>query len=393
MRILVLTEHFLPAVGGSITWIVNTYSRYCPSNTVVIASRHSASGRIDHKLPFRVERIAMTMTDWDPTLPSSLIRYLQIIVYVSRCCLRNGIQQIHCAKVLPEGLIALFIKIFMGIPYLLYAHGEEIQTGITSRKFRWIIPRIYHNASGVIANSHNTKTLLQDIGVHPAKIHIIHPGIDPTLFHNSKQLAQMTRAKYHLGDAPILLTVGRLQRRKGHDMVIRAMPLIKAKIPHAIYLIVGTGEESAFLQALVREADVTDSVVFVGCITDEEVLGCYAACNVFVMPNREINGDIEGFGIVYLEASAAGKPVIGGRSGGTSDAILDGITGLRVDGTSVAEIAEAVISLLNDPNTSQTLGQNGRAWVEREFTWESVVDRTQSLASTLHQMDRQWSQR
>ena len=198
--------------------------------------------------------------------------------------------------------------------------------------------------------------MLQDIGVHPAKIHIIHPGIDPKIFHNGKQLAQMIREKYYLGDAPILLTVGRLQRRKGHDMVIRAMPLIKAKIPHAIYLIVGTGEESAFLQALVREVDVTDSVIFVGCITDEEVLGCYAACNVFVMPNREINGDIEGFGIVYLEASAAGKPVIGGRSGGTSDAILDGITGLRVDGTSVAEIAEAVISLLNDSNTSQTYG-------------------------------------
>ena len=335
----------------------------------------------------------MTMTDWDPTLLSSLICYLQIIWYVSRCCRRNGIQQIHCAKVLPEGLIALFMKIFRGIPYILYAHGEEIQTGITSRKFRWIIPKIYHKASAIIANSHNTKTLLQNIKVYPDKIHIIHPGINPKIFHNGNQMAQMIRVKYQLGDAPILLTVGRLQRRKGHDMVIRAMPLIKEKIPHATYLIVGTGEELEFLQALVREMDVTDSVVFAGCITDEEVVGCYAACNVFVMPNREINGDIEGFGIVYLEASAAGKPVIGGRSGGTSDAILDGITGLRVDGTSVVEIAEAVISLLSDTNTSQTLGQNGRVWVEREFTWESVVDRTQALASTLHHMGGKRSER
>ena len=147
MRILVLTEHFLPAVGGSITWLVNTYSRYHPSGTILIAGQHPGAGAIDPTLPFRVERTAMTMTDWDPTLPSSLSRYLQISRYVARCCRRYGVQQIHCAKVLPEGLVALFIKLTKRIPYLLYAHGEEIQTGLTSRKFRWLSPKIYNAAS------------------------------------------------------------------------------------------------------------------------------------------------------------------------------------------------------------------------------------------------------
>jgi phosphatidylinositol alpha-1,6-mannosyltransferase len=385
VRILVLTEHFLPAVGGSITWLVNTYSRYHPSGTILIAGQHPGAGAIDPTLSFRVERTAMTMTDWDPTLPSSLSRYLQISRYVSRCCRRYGVQQIHCAKVLPEGLVALFIKLIKRIPYLLYAHGEEIQTGLTSRKFRWLIPKIYNAASLIIANSRNTQALLQDTGVHAAKVHVIHPGVNLQLFDDGKRSALMIRKKHLLGDAPVLLTVGRLQRRKGHDMVIRALPLIKTKCPRATYLIVGAGDEFAYLQALVNEMGVADSVNFVGYVADDDLSGYYAACDAFVMPNREIDGDIEGFGMVYLEAAAAGKPVIAGRSGGTSEAMLEGITGLRVDGTSIAEIADAVISLVNDPLTSRTMGENGRAWVEREFTWESVVKRTRAVADTIHQ--------
>jgi phosphatidyl-myo-inositol dimannoside synthase len=311
-------------------------------------------------------------------------RYLRISRHVYASCRRNSIQQIHCAKVLPEGLIALFMKLVKRIPYLLYAHGEEIQMGLTSRKFRWLIPKIYNAASVIIANSRNTQNLLQNIGVHLAKIHVIHPGVNLQLFHDGKESAQMLREQYHLGDAPVLLTVGRLQRRKGHDMVIRALPLIQAKLPRTTYFIVGAGEELAYLQRLVDEMGVADSVIFTGCVADEALLGYYAACDVFIMPNREIDCDIEGFGMVYLEASAAGKPVIGGRSGGTEDAILDGVTGLRVDGASVVQIANAVIALLNDPDTSRMMGERGRLRVEREFTWESIVDKTHLLASTVH---------
>src|SRR5262245_28941452 len=130
MRILVLTEHFLPAVGGSITWLVNTYSRYKPADTVILASEHAAAEPVDRTLPFRVERTPMTMTDWDPTVPSSCMRYLQVSLQAYRCCHKYKIQQIHCAKVLPEGLIATSMRLIRGTPYVLYAHGEEIQTGL-----------------------------------------------------------------------------------------------------------------------------------------------------------------------------------------------------------------------------------------------------------------------
>jgi phosphatidyl-myo-inositol dimannoside synthase len=178
------------------------------------------------------------------------------------------------------------------------------------------------------------------------------------------------RQRFNLARNPVILTVGRLQRRKGHDMVIKAIPAIKRIFPQIKYLIsVNIG--------------VPDSVVFAGRVTDEELPHYYAAYDVFIMPSRELNGDIEGFGIVYLEAAAAGKPVIGGRSGGTDDAILDGVTGLRVDGTNSEEIAAAVIELLSDPQKAQAIGEAGYSCVAADFTWDAVAQRTLALSLSL----------
>jgi phosphatidylinositol alpha-1,6-mannosyltransferase len=194
---------------------------------------------------------------------------------------------------------------------------------------------------------------------------------------------QRIRQKHHLGAAPVLLTVGRLQRRKGQDMVIHALPQILQSLPQVKYVIVGTGEELTSLTTLAQELGVQDSVVFAGIVPDQELAAYYAACDVFIMPNRQIGSDIEGFGMVYLEASAAGKPVVGGKSGGTDDAILSDVTGLRVDGNSSVEIANAIIDLLSTPDKAKAMGMHGRQRVEREFTWDTVVQRTRALCTTI----------
>jgi phosphatidyl-myo-inositol dimannoside synthase len=130
---------------------------------------------------------------------------------------------------------------------------------------------------------------------------------------------------------------------------------------------------------------VLERVVFAGQVPGRELAAYYAACDVFVMPNRQIGPDIEGFGMVFIEASAAGKPVIGGESGGTGDAILHGITGLRVDGTSVEAIAAAVTALLREPGLAKALGSQGRCRVATEFSWEVVVERTRMVAAQVQQ--------
>lgn len=381
MRTLVLTEYFLPAVGGSINWLVNTYSRYDPHDVVFVAPQYETAAGIDQTLPFRVRRIPMALTDWDPTALTSFPRYAQMVWCVFKNCKAQQSQQIHCAKVLPEGLVAWCVKLCSAIPYIVYAHGEEIPICLTSRKLAWLLPKIYSQAAAIIANSNNTKVLLENIGVHPDKIHIIHPGVNVQSFQVGDDAATAIRQKHNLRDAPVILTVGRMQRRKGHDMVIKALPHIQHKLPHVKYVIVGGGEELAYLEKLVHEFQLTDSVIFAGPVPDHELAAYYAACDVFVMPNRQIGPDIEGFGIVYLEAGAAGKPVIGGKSGGTEDAIIDNRTGLRVDGTSVEEIATAVVSLLAEPARARAMGEYGRRRVEQQFTWEAVVERTRQVAA------------
>ena len=387
-RLLVLTENFVPAKGGSITWMLNTYSRFDPREVVVMTSPHEDDTLTDHMLPFRVVRVPMTLNDWDPTLPASLLRYLQAMWQVYRQCQTHRVQQIHGAKVLPEGLIAWALRQCYGVPYLLYAHGEEILIAQTSRKLAWLLPQIYRGAAAIIANSHHTKMLLQELGIDASKIHVIHPGVHMQSFCASPEAAQRIHQKHRLGTGPVLLTVGRLQRRKGQDMVIQALPRIRESMPQVKYVIVGTGEEFTTLTTLAQALGVQDRVVFAGNVPDQELAAYYAACDVFIMPNRQIGGDIEGFGMVYLEAGAAGKPVIGGKSGGTDDAILDDVTGIRVDGNSSVELANTVIDLLSTPDKAKAMGRRGRQRVESEFAWDTVVQRTRTLCTVIQRQTK-----
>jgi phosphatidylinositol alpha-1,6-mannosyltransferase len=162
-------------------------------------------------------------------------------------------------------------------------------------------------------------------------------------------------------------------------MVIRALSRIKWRIPNVAYMIVGSGDEDRYLRDLAASLDVAKRVVFVGSIADDERAAYYGACDVFVMPNRQIDEDIEGFGMVFLEAGAAAKPVIGGVSGGTGEAIQNGITGLRVDGENVEAITEAIVDLASNTDRAIAMGANGRQWVEAEFCWSSIVERTRQL--------------
>jgi phosphatidylinositol alpha-1,6-mannosyltransferase len=348
-----------------------------------MAGEHRDGQLVDPALPFKVERIAMSMSEWDPTAPASLWRYAGILRQVLRSCRRYHIQQLHCMRVLPEGLIGWCVHLMTGRPYLVYAHGEEILIALESRKLRWLIPRLYNQAAAIIANSHNTKALLEQIGVRSEKIHLIHPGVEATAFRIGDEAAQAIRQRHKLGQSPVLLTVGRLQRRKGQDMVIQALPRILKRFPDVKYVIVGTGEDQAVLHRLAADVGVQDKVIFVGQVVDGEQAAYYAACDVFIMPNRQIGPDVEGFGMVFLEASAAGKPIIAGCSGGTGEAIREGVTGIRVDGENVEAIAAAVIDLLENPDAARFMGEQGRQWVESAFTWESIVDRTRQLALTV----------
>lgn len=384
MSILILMDRFLPDDGGSINWMVNTYSRWSTEEVIFVVPECENSETVDLSLPFKVIRVPMGFTSWDPMLPQTFFFYVRLALQVQKICRHYHVRQIHCAKVLPEGLVAWWIHLIKGISYILYAHGEEILLTQTSRKFSWLLPKLYNGASALISNSRNTRSLLHRIGVTLTTIHVIHPAVDATAFGAERTNPNWIRKQYDLENSQVLLTVGRLQRRKGQDMVIRALPKVQEQYPHVKYMIVGEGDDLAYLQSLAEEEGVGRSVVFAGHVGKEDLSGFYAACDIFVMPNRQIGADIEGFGMVFLEASASGKPVIGGKSGGTDEAILEGITGYRVNGDNADDIAETILRLLSCPEDGKRMGTEGRRWVCHECSWDAVVHQTHHVVSSLH---------
>jgi phosphatidylinositol alpha-1,6-mannosyltransferase len=206
------------------------------------------------------------------------------------------------------------------------------------------------------------------------------PGVDLTFFRPGAG-GESVRKRLGLTNRPVAVCVSRMVPRKGQDTLIKAWPEVKAMVSGAVLLLVGDGPYAPRLKRLARELNLkqNEDIIFTGAVPWNELPGYYDAADVFAMPCRTRRGglDVEGLGIVYLEASATGLPVIGGDSGGAPDAILDGETGYVVGDLPalVARMAE----LLGDPGKARTMGEKGLAWVHREWRWELAAARLAAL--------------
>ena len=229
-----------------------------------------------------------------------------------------------------------------------------------------------------------------------ARMARLHPGVDTGTFHPDPAARTAMRGRYGLASRPVVVCVSRLVARKGQDTLLRAWPAVLARVPDAALLIVGGGSYAKTLHQLsqqvglatsvyaagqAQQAGTRPSVYFTGPVPQAELPEHYAAGDVFSMPCRTRRGglDVEGLGIVYLEASATGLPVVGGDSGGAPDAILEGETGYVVGGRDVAALAQRLTALLQDPAGAKAMGEKGRAWVEREWNWDLVATRLRIL--------------
>ena len=256
------------------------------------------------------------------------------------------------------------------VPLLLFAHGTEVY-----RRSWWtpVQRATFRMAERVVCVSSYTRSVVEDLGVHPDRVVVVPNGFDFRIVERYRQQRDAGRPTQL--DAvfrrrrPTVLTVSRLTARKGIDRVIGAMPAVVSAVPDAVYIIAGNGADRDRLERLRDASPVRDAIVFLGRVTEEEKFECYERCNLFAMPNRVEQGDVEGFGIVFLEANAFGKPVIGGRSGGAVEAIIDGETGLLVDPNDVDEIAKGIVRLLGDADESRRLGGNGKLRVENDLSW------------------------
>lgn len=289
-----------------------------------------------------------------------------------------------------DGYIGLWLRKQFQLPYVIYAHGNEI---LDAARSDWGKPtESLRRASRVLAVSRFTAALVEETGVNAKRIEIVHPGCDIDSFR--PHLPGSLLRKRYLGGrhrGHVILSVGNLVSRKGHDMVIRALPRLLGAMEDVTYLIVGDGPYRTVLEELASELDVREHVVFAGKVPDEDLPDIYALCDVFVLPSREQPNlcDIEGFGMVFLEANASGKPVVAGRSGGVGDAVVDGETGLLVDPLDPDGIASSIERLLATPRLASRMGKQGRERAVREFSWVAVGERLRGILQHVRQEESQ----
>jgi phosphatidylinositol alpha-1,6-mannosyltransferase len=372
MTALLITEVFPPRTGGSGRWFWEIYRRLPREEVVVAAGEAPGHEAFDRTHDLRLVRLPLALRSWGLRGWREVRAYWRPVRALRRLIRSEGVRAVHCGKCLPEGLMALALKCWTGVPYICYVHGEEMKFTTTSRELSWLTRRVLRGAEFLIANSRNTASILgREWGVPAARVRILHPGVDTQRFAPAARDAT-ARARLGWGDRPVVLTVGRLQKRKGHDVMIRALPAVRRSAPDVLYAIAGHGEERAPLEDQVGRAGLAGHVQFLGELPDEDLVTCYQQCDLFVLPNRQIGQDIEGFGMVLLEAQACGKPVVAGASGGTAETMRIPDTGLVVPCDGPEPLAALLTELLPDRERLARMGAAGRRWAVEQFDWAAL---------------------
>lgn len=365
-RTLLITNDFPPRVGGiqrTLSAIAgqlppDRISVFCPGTGAADVEEHDAEA------PFRVMR--------EPEL--ALYPTPSVATRVEHAIDRTDAEVVWFGATYPLALLGPRLAA-RGTPYLATAHGFEYWLSIVPgahalmRRATSRAARVPVMCSAFIART--VRTAVPD-GV---PVSVLHPGVDLGVFRPDLETADLRR-RHGVGDRPLVVCVSRLVRRKGQDMLIRSMGEVRRRVPDATLMIVGDGPYASALRALSKEVPA-GSVVFAGEVSEEDLPRYYALGDVFAMPCRTRLGglEVEGWGNVFIEAAACARPVVVGNSGGAPEALVDGETGIVVDGARVSQVADAVASLLGDPTLARQMGEAGRARVERAHAWPAITDR------------------
>lgn len=387
----VISSAFFPKIGGAHLWLYEVYRRW-PCKVTLITSDYAtcphytrtqqAFDSLQHgSLDIVREHFPLhdnTLFEW-----RHLQHYAAVIRRINTLA-RNSFSYIHCCRAVPEGLIGLLVKRLhpRSSKLVTYAHGEEILVAQSSRQLKIMAYLTYRASDLIIANSEHTKRLVKSICPR-ANVRCIHPGVDAAAFAEAKAGRAALRAKSGWPTHTLVVsTIARMEPRKNHAMVIRALAELHKEGLSIDYVCGGDGEENNRLVALARDLGLSERVRFTGKISDEEKITIYMASDIYAMPSIRCGAMIEGFGIVFLEAAAAGIPSIAGNCGGQSEAVLHGVTGLVVDGTSLQQVTTAIRTLAMDESRREVMGREAIKWA-LEHDWSNVSRQTFAEVSAL----------
>jgi phosphatidylinositol alpha-1,6-mannosyltransferase len=349
MRTLLFTLEYPPQVGGVANYYGNLASYWPIGEHLLILDNNRRELLKSHGF-----------LAWWPTLFT-----LKRKIALSR------IDYVLVGQILPLGTVVWLLFWFKPLKYAVFIHGMDFAYALKMRRKKWLSFCILRRADKIIAaNSYVAEQIQLAYPRFSDKVAVINPGVPGNTPNISESETLSLKSKYNLSDKTVLFSIGRLVKRKGVDRVIQALSLMTPEQAAGIvYVVAGAGSQMEYLSRLVP-SKLRDKVIFLGMISESEKWLWLSACDIFIMPSRDIEGDFEGFGIVYLEANLCGKPVIAGNSGGVRDAVIDNQTGLIADSESPADIKEKILALATNAAQRAELGKNGRARAISDFNWE-----------------------
>lgn len=377
-KLLFITTIYPPEIGGIEGCLQNIIKRLPKEKVVVLAQRQEGDQGFDQKQDYPIFRRRLENKYLKP-------RWVFSPLLAMKIALAEKVDCVQAAHGFGSYLAAWWLKRLFGIPYFVWAYGLDILAMQKSKHLSWGVRKIFKEAEGGIANSNFTKELMAKLGLAMNKIGVVYPGVEIEEFKPGLS-PESIRKKYNIPQGKfILLSISRLVPRKGFDLVIRALPKILEKFPWTVYLIGGKGEDEPRLRAMVKKYNLQKAVQFLGFVEDRDLPFLYNLADVFLMPSRFIKkeGDVEGFGMVFLEAGACECPVIGGNSGGIPEAIINGKTGFLVNPESPKDLARKVIRLLEDEKLRKKMGEAGRKRASQEFNWERITKNFQFSISNI----------
>lgn len=371
-RTLLVTNDFPPRPGGIQSYLQSIADRFPPEELVVYAPRWRGDSHVefDARQPYEVVRHPTTLM-----LPTPLVARRAARLVKSHDC-----DSVWFGAAAPLAVMAPVVRRAGAETIIASTHGHEVGWSMIPGG-RGTLRAIGNTVDTVTYVSKYTRGRFASAFGPQAALEHVPPGVDTEKFKPDPAARAELRARYGLGDRPTILCLSRLVPRKGQDFLIRSMQGIREAIDGAVLVIVGGGPYEGTLRALVRSCGVEEHVIFTGTVPSAELAAHHTIADVFAMPSRTRGWglDVEGLGIVYLEASACGVPVVAGMSGGAPETVRQNETGLVVDGRSVEQITEAITEILSDATLAASMGAAGREWVEKNWRWDTLAHKLRSL--------------
>lgn len=377
---IVVTQDFFPKIGGAHLWLYENYRRW-PSSVKLLTHRYGyGTQEADSQKLFdarehgslQIFRENILIEDVNLFDSRCRKRFWHITSIIGQLVQPNS-TTIHCLRAFPEGFSGLLYKLRnpFKTSLVVYAHGEEILVAKSSKQLQIIAGLVYRAANLVIANSKNTEVLVKSLCSQATTV-CIHPGVDAGFFLRTKQELAVYRRQWRWPEDTIVVSsIARMEPRKNQATVLKAIADLRDEGLPLAYVCGGDGEERTKLQEITRNLGIDDWVRFTGILSEDEKVMIYGASDIYAMPSIRCGQMLEGFGIVFLEAAAAGIPSICGDIGGQPEAVLDQKTGIVVNGLDIVAVKAAIRRLAIDSELRSKMGQEGVLWA-KEHDWGRV---------------------